>query len=397
MELDEFQAKQLLIRQGVACPDGRVAITADEAESAAAAVGPSGAMVKAQIRAAGRGRVGGVRRANAPAVARSAAQALLGRTLTTAPGGRGEVVRRLLIEREIAVARELYLSLFVDGGAGSIVLMAGTGGEDVEEHADALQSIALGIQAPATADLTALCQRLSLHGTTAAAFRALVGDLHRLFVTIDASLIEINPLAVTPDGSLVALDAKIVVDDHALFRHADLAGLRDLDEFDATELEAQRHQINFMSMDGDIGVVVNGAGLGLATLDMICDAGGRPANFMDIRTTAKSLDIAAGIGLVLDNPRAKVLLVNVFGGGMQPCDTIVEGLGIAVRRKGRTLPVVLRLTGNNEDLARLRLANFNLQTTECGDMWQAVTRAVAVVQGSSAASSASSSSQRRAS
>jgi succinyl-CoA synthetase beta subunit len=134
-------------------------------------------------------------------------------------------------------------------------------------------------------------------------------------------------------------------------------------------------------MDGDVGTVVNGAGLGLATLDMIRTAGGSPANFMDIRTTAKSLDIAQGIGLVLDNPRAKVLLVNVFGGGMQPCDTIVDGLGIAFRRSRRVLPVVLRITGNNEDLARLRLANFNLPKTECSDMWQAVTRAVAIAQG----------------
>ena len=154
--------------------------------------------------------------------------------------------------------------------------------------------------------------------------------------------------------------------------------MRDKDEVDEIELDAQRHQLNFMQLDGDIGLVVNGAGLALATLDMVREAGGRPANFMDIRTTAKSLDIAHGIGLVLDNPRVKVLLVNVYGGGMQPCDTIVEGLGIAVRRKGRVLPVVLRFTGNNEDLARLRLANFNLPATECTDMWQAVTSAVAI-------------------
>lgn len=147
------------------------------------------------------------------------------------------------------------------------------------------------------------------------------------------------------------------------------------------ELKAQQHQINFMQMDGNIGVVVNGAGLGLATLDMLHTAGGAPANFMDIRTTAKSLDIAQGVGLVLDNPRVKVLFVNVFGGGMQPCDTIIEGLGVAFRRKGRVLPVVLRITGNNEDIARIRLESFGLPKVQHADMWQAATRAVAIAQG----------------
>ena len=209
----------------------------------------------------------------------------------------------------------------------------------------------------------------------------MVKKLHRAFVELDAGLIEINPLVVTDAGDLVAVDAKVIVDDNALFRHPDLKELRDDSKTDRVELHAQRHQINFVQMDGDIGTVVNGAGLALATLDMIAAAGGSPANFMDIRTTAKSLDIAQGINLVLENPRAKVLLVNVFGGGMQPCDTIAEALGIAFRRSKRILPVVVRMTGNNEDLARLRLANFKLPKTECADMWQAVTRAVALAQG----------------
>jgi succinyl-CoA synthetase beta subunit len=230
-------------------------------------------------------------------------------------------------------------------------------------------------------DVESFCRALGLDGRAADRCVEIIANMRRAFVGIDASLIELSPLAVTPNSDVVAIDAKVVLDDNALFRHPELAELRDKDEIDDIELEAQRHQINFVQMDGDIGIIGNGAGLGLATLDMVRDAGGRPANFMDIRTTAKSLDIAHGIGLVLDNPRAKVLLVNVYGGGMQPCDTIVEGLGIAVRRKGRVLPIVMRLTGNNEDLARLRLANFNLPVTECADMWQAVTQAVARAQG----------------
>jgi succinyl-CoA synthetase beta subunit len=197
---------------------------------------------------------------------------------------------------------------------------------------------------------------------------------------LDAALIEINPLALTEAGEWLALDAKLAIDDNAMFRHPDLAGSGRDAETDSIELHAQRHQINFVQMGGNIGAVVNGAGLGLATLDMICAAGGTPANFMDIRTTAKSLDIAQGVNLVLDNPRTKVLLVNVFGGGMQPCDTIIEGVGIAYRRHPRMLPIILRVAGNNADLARRRLANFKLPSTECPDMWQAVTRAVAIAQ-----------------
>jgi succinyl-CoA synthetase beta subunit len=230
-------------------------------------------------------------------------------------------------------------------------------------------------------EIAEFCRRFSLPADAAERLGEVIVRLHRALIELDAGLIEINPLALTEAGEWVALDAKLAIDDNAMFRHPDLAELGRDAETDYVELHAQRHQINFVQMAGDIGTVVNGAGLGLATLDLIRAAGGTPANFMDIRTTARSLDIAQGVNLVLDNPRTKVVLVNVFGGGMQPCDTIIEGLGIAYRRRRRMLPVVLRVTGNNEDLARLRLANFNLPSTECPDMWQAVTRAVAIAQG----------------
>jgi succinyl-CoA synthetase beta subunit len=267
-----------------------------------------------------------------------------------------------------------------------VLTAAEGGGAEIEKrfamNTLQLQSLRLSMKGGLRpGDLVELCRRIDLPEPAVEKFRELVERILRAFIDFDASLIEINPLALTQRGDLVAVDAKFVVDDNAVFRHPDLAELSGEAEADRVELQAQRHQINFVQMDGDVGTVVNGAGLGLATLDMIRAAGGSPANFMDIRTTAKSLDIAQGIGLVLDNPRAKVLLVNVFGGGMQPCDTIVDGLGIAFRRSRRVLPVVLRITGNNEDLARLRLANFNLPKTECSDMWQAVTRAVAIAQG----------------
>ena len=383
MELHEFQAKSLLTRYAIPSPPGAVATTAREAALAARELGPAPVVVKAQIRAGDRAAAGGIRMA-APADAESAAAELLGRRLVTRQTGpAGQVVRRVLVEAHVGSARELCLAMTVDAD-GALTLIGGPGGSGIEQRAASgaagLETLALSSRGEIRqGDIAGFCTRLGLDGRQAGRCQDIIRGMHRAFVELDASLIEINPLAVTT-SDVVALDAKIVLDDNALFRHSDLAGLQD-EDIDPVERKAQRHQINFLGMDGDIGVVVNGAGLALATLDMIGAAGGRPANFMDIRTTARSLDIAEGIGLVLDNPRARVLLVNVYGGGMQPCDTIIEGLGIAARRKGKCLPVVMRLTGNNEDVARLRLANFKLPAVECADMGQAVTRAVAIAQG----------------
>jgi len=388
MKLHEFQAKRLLSTYAIRCPPGRVAITPEEAEAAAREINATSIFVKAQVLAGARARAGGVRELGDARAVRTAAAELLGQRLVTdQTGPAGQIVRRVLIEAGADCAEELYLAMTVDGASGSIVLIGKAhGGSGVENRVRsemlATQKLSFDIQGKLQqGDLAMFCRGLGLRSGTVDRLGEIIRNMHRAFVDIDASLIEMNPIAVTADGDLVVLDAKVVLDDNALFRHPELAELRDEEDIDDIELKAQRHQINFMQMDGDIGIIVNGAGLGLATLDMVHDAGGEPANFMDIRTTAKSLDIAQGIALVLDNPSAKVLLVNVYGGGMQPCDTIIEGLGIAVRRKGRVLPIVLRLTGNNEELARLRLANFNLPTTECADMWQAVTRAVAVARG----------------
>jgi succinyl-CoA synthetase beta subunit len=383
MELHEFQAKHLLSRYAVPCPPGLVAITPQEAEAAARQLGPAPVVVKAQVRAGDRARAGGIKVAASPDVGRAAAAALLGQRLVTQQtGAKGQIVKRVLVESQVPAARELYLTLTVDAAAGALTLIGGPGGTGIEERgAAAHQTLRLSTRGEIhPGDIAGFCTRLGLDQPLAGRCDEIIRNLHRAFIELDANLIEINPLAVTA-SDLMALDAKIVLDDNALFRHSELADLRDEEDIDQVELKAQRHQVNFMQMDGDIGVIVNGAGLALATLDMLRAAGGAPANFMDIRTTARSLDIAEGIGLVLDNPRAKVLLVNVYGGGMQPCDTIVEGLGIAVRRKGRTLPVVLRLAGNNEDVGRQRLRNFSLPATECPDMWQAVTRAVATARG----------------
>jgi succinyl-CoA synthetase beta subunit len=387
MELHEFQAKQLLSRYALGCPPGQVATTPEEAETVAASLGASELFVKAQIHAGSRFKAGGVRKARSAAEAKAAAKDLLGQKLVTEQTGpRGQTVSRVLVEAGVPGARELYLAMIVDGSSGALMVMGGEGGTDVEERGaqgqPPLETLLLGTRGEVrSGDVADFCRRLGLTGAAAGHCADIIGKIHRAFIELDASLIELNPLIVTASGQLAALDAKVILDDNAMFRHPDLEALREPADADDVELKAQRHQVNFVQLNGDIGVVVNGAGLGLATLDLVRAAGGVPANFMDIRTTAKSLDIAQGISLVLDNPRAKVLLINVYGGGMQPCDTIIEGLGIAIKRKGKSLPIVLRLTGNNEDLARLRLANFNLNAIECGDMWQAATRAVSIAAG----------------
>jgi succinyl-CoA synthetase beta subunit len=387
MELHEFKAKRLLAQYSIAVPAGRVAVSPEDAESAARSLGPGPVFVKAQIHAGERAIAGGIARVQTPEEAKAIAKTLLGQKLVTRQtGAHGLVIKRVLVEAAIDVSKEFYLSMMVDPSLGSLRLMGGAGGTGVEEKA-AKNDAAFAelhfnlkgeVKAGNYADFSA---RIGVPPAAIGKFRETIANLHRAFVELDAGLIEINPLALTPTVGFVALDAKITLDDNAAFRHPELAELHEADEIDEVELKAQQHQINFVQMSGDIGVVVNGAGLGLATLDLIHAAGGAPANFMDIRTTAKSLDIAQGIGLVLDNPRVKVLFVNVFGGGMQPCDTIIEGLGIAFRRKGRVIPVVLRVTGNNEELAKLRLKSFGLPEIHGADMWQAATRAAAIAQG----------------
>lgn len=386
MRIHEFQAKQLLAGYGLNVPDGSVAITGREAGEIARRLGGT-TVVKAQIHAGGRQNAGGIRLVDDPAAAEAAAAGLLGTSLVTAQTGpAGQKIRRVLVEAAVAAVRELHLALLIDASSGELMLIGSAkGGVDVEEQAargdTRLNWLGLGDGSEARGkEVATFVAALGLDGALHEQGCALVDGLRRAFLDIDASLIEINPLAVTAAGALVALDAKMVLDDNALFRHPELAALRDEDDGSAAELQAQRHQLNYVQLDGDIGMVANGAGLGLATLDMLVAAKGRPANFMDIRTTAKSLDIAHGFGLLLDNPATRAIVVNVHGGGMQPCDTIAEGLGIALRRSGRSLPLVVRLAGNNADFARSRLQNFGCAVIDCPDMWSAASQAVALAQ-----------------
>lgn len=381
MNLQEFQSKTLLARYGIDVPKGRLALSGDDAQAGARALGLERSAVKAQVPAGGRGRSKGVVLVSSPEEAGAAARRLLGETLVTEQTGpAGYLVRQVLVEEAVEADRSLYLAVLIDTARAEIAILAGPeGSEDIE---DKLQSGQTRIErltlAPGGAlnETEALAQRLGLDARLHSSFARLLGQLRTAFMENDATLIELNPLAITAAGTFVALDAKIVIDDNALFRHPDLVALRDDREDDGVEIAAQSHQLNYVRMDGDIGVVVNGAGLGLATLDMIRAANGRPANFMDIRTTATSIDVAHGFALLLDNPAVRSILVNVHGGGMQPCDIIADGLGIAMRRTGKARPTIVRLAGNNAEYARFRFQNFGCKVIDCPDMWGAVTRAV---------------------
>ncbi|MGH6925914.1 MAG: ADP-forming succinate--CoA ligase subunit beta [Propylenella sp.] len=364
MNLHEFQAKEILARRGVPVPPGQVAWTAEEAGQVAKELGGARFAVKAQILAGGRGEAGGVKIAYSPDEVRDAAGAMLGSKLVTAQTrAAGRSVRRVYVEQGISVAREIYVGVTVDRDQGEIVLLGtGQGGGKVEEQVRvdpaSLQRLAFdGTATPSAEALREFAGALGLQGAHADEAAKMSEALARAFVELDASLIEVNPLAVSKEGRLLALDVKMTVDDNALFRQPELLILRDDGEVDEQELEAQRHDLNFVRMDGNIGVVVNGAGLALATHDILCDCGGAPANFMDIRTSAMSLQIAKGIGLLLADPRVAVIFVNVHGGGMTSCDTIVEAMNIALRWSGRKVPIVVRLAGQNADYSRKMLAD----------------------------------------
>lgn len=381
MKLHEFQSKEILSRFGLAVPKGGVAITPEQARQIAAELRAPELAVKAQIHAGARGAAQGIRLVDTPSEAEKAARHLLGRRLVTKQSGpAGWLVKRVLVEAAANATRSVYLSLRVEPSVGGIVMLGSSAaGSDIERRVRSgeaiLERLYLGIgDGFPISEAAVFAGRLGLLDDQSVAFTALARGLLRAFVELDASLIEINPLIVTGDGGLLALDAKMSIDDSALPRQPALAALREEDEL---ELRAQQHQLNYIRMDGDIGLAANGAGLGLATLDLVRAAHGRPANFMDIRTTATSLDIAHGFGLILDNPNARSLLINVHGGGMQPCDTVADGLGIAMRRTGRSLPTVVRLAGNNAAFARSRFENFGCRIIDCPDMWTAAQRAVA--------------------
>ena len=382
MNIHEYQAKQLLAKYGVAVPRGGVAYTAPEAENVAKGLGGPPWVVKAQIHAGGRGKGGGVKVVESLEDVRETANRILGMNLVThQTGPEGKEVKRVYIEEGCDIARELYLGILLDRVSARITFMASTeGGMEIEEVAartpEKIIKVAID---PATGMLPyharkiAFC--LNLEGRQVKAAVKFMIAIYNAFTGLDASLIEINPLVVTNGGNVVALDAKMNFDDNALFRHPDIAELRDEDEEDPAELEAARHDLNYIKLDGNIGCMVNGAGLAMATMDIIKLHGGDPANFLDVGGGANKERVATAFKLILSDANVEAILVNIFGGIMR-CDIIAEGVVAAAREVSLDVPLVVRLEGTNVEKGRKILGQSGLPIVSASDLGDAAGKAV---------------------
>ena len=386
MNIHEYQAKELLAKFGVAVPPGAVAYTAAEAVAAAQRLGGKVWAVKAQIHAGGRGKAGGVRLARSEDEVAAAAKALIGHTLVThQTGPDGREVKRVYVEAGCDIARELYLAISIDRALGRITLIgAAEGGMEIEELAARSPDKMLRIAIDPAAGLSPFHGRelgfaLGLTGTQVGAMVGLVSALYRAFTELDAALVEINPLVVTGAGELLALDAKISFDDNALFRHPDIEALRDADEEDPIELEAGKHALNYVKLDGNIGCMVNGAGLAMATMDIIKLYGGSPANFLDVGGGATKERVTVAFKLILSDPNVEAILVNIFGGIMR-CDVIAEGIVSAAREVNLHVPLVVRLEGTNVELGRKILSQSGLPLIAAENFEDAAKKVVATLQ-----------------
>ena len=387
MNIHEYQAKTLLARFGVPVLRGHVAYTREEAAEAVSRLDGPVRVVKAQIHAGGRGKGGGIRVTRTPEAAREAAGALLGSNLVTPQTGpEGRAVKRVYLEEGCDVAREFYLSMLVDRASGQVVAIASTeGGMSIEEvaaeHPDRIVTLSID---PATGVQPhhgrRLARALGLDGRAGREGAALLADVHRAFHELDATLIEINPLALTGDGRLLALDAKMAFDDNALFRHEEVRGLRDEDEETPVEREAEALGLSYVKLGGNIGCMVNGAGLAMATMDIIKLHGAEPANFLDVGGGADRERVIAAFKIILSDPNVEAILVNIFGGIMR-CDVIAEGVVAAAREVSLDVPLVVRLEGTNVAKGREILARSGLPITAADDLGDAAAKAVAAAKG----------------
>jgi succinyl-CoA synthetase beta subunit len=383
MHLHEYQAKALLASYGVPVPTAGVAASAAEARATAERLGGTGWVVKAQVHAGGRGKAGGVRRAGDPGeVARVAADLLGSRLVTPQTGAGGRPVDRVLVETPTPIARELYLSLLVDRARARVAVVASAeGGTEIEEVAARRPEAVLRLAVDPVAGLQPYQVRrvafaIGLDEAGRKAMGALLPALYRAFRERDLSLLELNPLVVTPAGGLVALDAKVQVDDNALFRQQPLAGQHDPAQEDPRETEARRHELNYIALDGNIACMVNGAGLAMATMDLIKLEGGEPANFLDVGGGTTAERVAEAFKIILSDRKVSAILVNIFGGIVR-CDLIAEGIIRAVREVGVDRPLVVRLEGTRAEEGRALLAASGLDLTAAADLTDAARKAVA--------------------
>ncbi|TWI34956.1 ADP-forming succinate--CoA ligase subunit beta [Paracoccus sulfuroxidans] len=397
MNIHEYQAKALLRQYGVPVSDGRVVTRADEAKAAAGELGGPLWVVKAQIHAGGRGKghfkekeageKGGVRLAKSVTEAEELARQMLGRTLVTHQTGEtGKQVNRIYIEDGSDIARELYLALLVDRGTSRVSFVASTeGGMDIEEVAASTPEKIVSFSVDPASGLSDFHGRrvafaLGLEGAQVKQCVALVKNLYRLFLDKDMEMLEINPLIVMPDGNIKALDAKMGFDNNALYRHSDIIELRDTTEEDPKELEASKYDLNYIALDGEIGCMVNGAGLAMATMDIIKLFGAEPANFLDVGGGATKEKVTEAFKIITSDPNVKGILVNIFGGIMR-CDIIAEGIIAAVKEVGLQVPLVVRLEGTNVELGKEIIAKSGLNVIAADDLSDAAQKIVKAVKG----------------
>jgi len=385
MKIHEYQAKQLFRKYNVRVPDGNVAFSVEEAKKIASSLSDFPVVVKAQIHAGGRGKGGGVKLASSMQEVETLSREILGMTLVTrqtGPGGRQ--VKKLLIEAGQSIEKELYLGLLVDRATASVVIMASRdGGMDIEEVAantperiiKVFVDPLMGIQGY---QLRQVGFGLDLPSSAMKEFSSLLSNLYQLFIANDCSMVEINPLILTPDDKVLALDAKVDFDSNALYRNKDLMALRDLDEEDPLEVEASEYNLNYINLDGNVGNIVNGAGLAMATMDIIKNAGATPANFMDVGGGASAEQVENALRIILADDKVKAVLINIFGGILR-CDIFAQGVVDAARKNGINIPVVVRMEGTNVDEGKKILADAGLNLTSAVDLADAAQKiAVAV-------------------
>jgi succinyl-CoA synthetase beta subunit len=387
MKVHEYQAKEILRSRGVPVPRGQACFNVDDAVNAAGALGGERWVVKAQIHAGGRGKGGGVKVVSSVEDVRKAAEDLFGMMLVThQTGSQGQEVKRLLVEEGVGIARELYVGLVIDRASQKVAVMASSeGGTEIEEVAAQTPEKIHKLFVDPARGLTAseaesLMSKLDLSGAQLAESVGFLEALYQAFWDTDASLAEINPLVVTSDNKVIALDAKFNFDDNALFRHPDIVALRDTDEEDPAELEASAVGLNYISLDGNIGCLVNGAGLAMATMDIIQLYGGEPANFLDVGGGATTEQVTEAFKIMLRNPDLKAILVNIFGGIMR-CDVVAEGLAEAAKVVKLKIPLVVRLEGTNVERGREILEASDLDMLTATTMAEAAEKVVAAAKG----------------
>jgi len=385
MKIHEYQAKELFRKYGVPVPEGRVAFDADEAVAAAEALGGYPVVVKAQIHAGGRGKGGGVKLAGSAQETRSVADEIIGMQLVThQTGPQGREVKKILVEQGLNIAKELYLSIIPDRATAMMVIMASeAGGMDIETVAEETPEKIIKVYVDPLAGINPYhCREaafgLNLPASVIKPFNQMLVKLYKVAVDYDCSLVEINPLVITAEETIIALDAKVNIDDNALFRHKDVLEYRDLNEEDPLEIEASKYNLNYINLDGNVGNMVNGAGLAMATMDIIKLAGAEPANFLDVGGGASAEMVENGFRIILSDENVKGILINIFGGILR-CDVLAEGVVQAARKTGINVPVVVRMEGTNVEEGRRILAESGLNLTTAVDLKEAAQKVAELV------------------